>query len=287
MKGALLLYGQVRTYKQCVSFLKKNLLDLNDLDIFMSTHRDDIFNENVSFEDLRKEYGPNLKQVSFLEDIDNSKFINDFWVKIKFVDPDLYSKYEEQFKNIKTIQELRRCMKINKLRYLNNKKGYQYLFHEFFIPYHRLNSLKICEEYQKNNNVKYDYIIIFRPDLIFLNKLYVDRLHLEKNGIFYRIDYFVVSKYDNIKKFINEFYDKYYYINEMYNCSIALDKKSNYLVETQSLTYFINNFAKQYNILNSLMFEITYILQTENIKAYTKNVSQEEFDSIIEKYAKK
>ena len=41
MKGALLLYGSMRSYKHVSKILKDKLLKLNDIDIFISTQKND------------------------------------------------------------------------------------------------------------------------------------------------------------------------------------------------------------------------------------------------------
>jgi hypothetical protein len=48
MKYALLFYGELRSYKKSYAKLKKSLLDINDIDIFISTNKYNTISSNNS-----------------------------------------------------------------------------------------------------------------------------------------------------------------------------------------------------------------------------------------------
>ena len=77
-KFALLLYGDLRTYQKSFKLLKKNLIDLNNIDIFISTHKKQVLSSHVANKDDKTNsfsncYGNNLKVINYLEENDLSE----------------------------------------------------------------------------------------------------------------------------------------------------------------------------------------------------------------------
>lgn len=282
MKGALLMYGEMRTFK----FLKENfyqkILEGNDIDIFISTHKNDRYNTtDLTFDIINSNYYGMVKKISFLEDYDNTKFINHFFEKIKSLDPDLYEKYNNEIKQIKNMDDFKLFRTKNKLRYLNNKNGIHYLFYELILSYHRYVSQQLLDNYILDSGIKYDYVILFRPDIYVHNKLKFELLDINPNKIYFRVDFMVVSTYENLKNIINTIYMNYYdniLTNDLHD--------SRYIIETMQTNYICKNFKCPLNILNNLGFEMTY--NDDNtyklVHMYDKLISQEDFDDILKKH---
>lgn len=282
MKGALLMYGEMRTFQ----FLKQNfyekILQGNDIDIFISTHKNDKYNKNnLTFDIINDNYYGMVKSISFLEDIDNIEFINHFFKKIKGVDPDLYEKYENEIKEIKTISQFQLFRQKNRLRYLQNKEGIRYLFHELILCYHRYISQTLLDKYSLETGIKYDYVILFRPDLYLHNKLKIELLDINPNKIYFRVDFIIVTTYESLKNIINAMYINYYDEILINN----LDVKTRYIIETLQTAYIYKNFKCPLNVLNLLCFEMTYNddITYKHVPMYKSLVSQEALDELLTK----
>jgi hypothetical protein len=100
-KYALLLYGNLRSYKKSAHHIKKNLLDINDIDIFISTHREESLSSGGSQSILKFEnvYGDSFKELSYIEDTDYADLICTLKEKIKNIDKRLYDQYKDEIDN--------------------------------------------------------------------------------------------------------------------------------------------------------------------------------------------
>jgi hypothetical protein len=218
-KYAIALCGDLRTYKKAAIHLKKNLLDINDVDVFISTNRNSSLSshtpkldiDNIVFENV---YGEHFKEISYIEDVDLSNFIEIVKKKFKLVDPELYIKYLSEINNITNYDTWKQFYskmfyKCKKGYYLKNRQGLEYLLHELFMIYHRINALNMIEKYALKNNVEYDGIIIYRPDLFFIVPLNLSLIPINDH-IFHRIDFFFISSFTQARNFFNTLLENYY-----------------------------------------------------------------------------
>jgi hypothetical protein len=290
-KGALLLYGELRSYKKASKYLVENLLKSNDIDIFISTHK--IYNDN-----FQNVYGNYLKCINFIEENEKGilDLINNLKNKFKLIDPDKYYKYESEINEIKNLNDFNIIYKkLNPQRYEKNQDGYQYLLHENIQLYHRLNAFNLCLEYKLINNVDYDYIIIYRPDLYFKNKLNCELIDVNDSKIYYRHEFMFISSVEGIKKLVYKLYNDYYNQKDTDKYIKNIQDK-NYIKYWQNLSewqheiFFYNqaNYKINLNILNSLNH--CRALEGENnldqrlvSKLSNPDIEQTEFEYILEK----
>lgn len=218
-KYALILYGNLRSYKKASVHLKRNLLDINDVDIFISTHRMGTASSHSGLdshtESFTNVYLDNLKDISFIEDINHDDLIETLKSKIKYVDYDLYLEYENDIENIKNIEDwtnfyVKLCNRNNKGFYLRNSDSFQYLLHELIMIYHRLNGFRLLEKYSKKNKINYDGVLIYRPDLYFEVPLDLSKFFITDQTIYFRLEICFLSSYNGIKKLVNNLFINYY-----------------------------------------------------------------------------
>lgn len=219
-KFALILYGEMRTYKKAGLFLKKNLLDINDIDIFISTHHNDkLSSHNIELNEnndlFDNCYGNNLKGISYLEDNNLSELFSILRTKINLIDSEIYTEYESELTKINTYHDWSIFYKKlfnrnNNGFYLKNKENYLYLLHEIIQLYHRQNAFRLLEEYSTKENVNYDGVIIYRPDLYFLVPLDLSKICLNDQTIYFRLEFLFISSLNGIKKLVTQIIDDYY-----------------------------------------------------------------------------
>ena len=130
MKIALIITGQLRTYKLCGIILKNTIIDKYDTDVFLSINKfNGLQNENLNSK------------------IDNNN--NDINEAIQFFNPkDIFinNGYDDIFENLE----------VNKTRIEN-----RLILEQYYIVQQ---GYKLLIDYSKNNNVKYDAIIRVRFD---------------------------------------------------------------------------------------------------------------------------
>jgi hypothetical protein len=95
-------------------------------------------------------------------------------------------------------------------------------------------SIELLEEFEKNNNINYDKVIIYRPDLILikdlnLNKYDNDKIYVNKHGNCQGDFHFIMNSY-NVKNF------KYLY-DSIYNGN---QHKTHFWIKN-----YINNFMQK------------------------------------------
>ena len=177
-KFALIMYGELRTYKKASVFLKKNLLDINNVDVFISTHRGDkLSSHNIEIKDNNELfdncYCNYLKGIGYIEDNNLNELFSILRTKIKMIGPEIYTEYESELTNMNTYNDWsifykKLLNRNNEGFYLRNKENYTYLLHEIIQLYHRLNAFRLLETFSATENIKYDGVIIYRPDLYFV-----------------------------------------------------------------------------------------------------------------------
>lgn len=272
MKYALLLNGGLRSYEFTSESLFRNLLNINDVDIFISTHKNcalsSFMDQKIEFKNV---YGNHFKSISYIEENDNSYLFGLLKEKFKIVDIDLYNNFKNEIENINNFEDWNNFYHKfrNKDRlgwYFKNKSNFIYVLHEIIMIYHRLNSFNELEKYKIANNIHYDGVIIYRPDLVFKVPLYLDKFIFHDDIIYIRIDYMFISTYNGIKKFTKDFFEN------LYNLDYEGVEKENqlykYISEHQHNLYLYKNYKYTYDILNALYhFRVTnYINEFGNLQ---------------------
>ena len=142
-KIAMCISGYLRTFEECYPTIYKNILQDNDIDIFIHTY-DKLGNSSGWRHpiDLKDDINMN-----FLENIPNIKILAvQKWDNIKY-QFEKFRKYQSHITNINVIG----CI---------------------FYKIYMCNQLR--KEYEQNNNIKYDLIIRMRGDQIFTKKINLD-----------------------------------------------------------------------------------------------------------------
>lgn len=251
-KFALLLYGDLRTYQKSFKFLKKNLIDLNNIDIFISTHKKQVLSSHVGNIDDKANsfsncYGNNLKVINYLEENDLSELFKILRDKLQLIDNELYQEHETEILKINNFDDW--CVFYKKLHgkdgkgfYLKNKKGYQYLLHEIIMIYHRLNAFRLMETYSKDNNINYNGIIIYRPDLYFMVPLDLSKLIFNDQTIYFRLEFMIISSFNGIKKLLEKLLENYYcHFRENAHHNLNLSETQHNLI-LHNKEYYSNSF---------------------------------------------
>lgn len=145
MKTAVVLFGFLRTFEKTANSLKKHIIEVNDADLFVfapdrtgiiCSLEEKIGNDDtklggiVSEARLREIYGDCLKACELWQ-----------------YDENIFQEEAEKYE-IKTVAN------INPVRI-------------FSMFYHIKKSLQLLQKYEENHNIKYDNIILTRPDLAF------------------------------------------------------------------------------------------------------------------------
>lgn len=140
MKIAVQFFGHLRTYEKCANSIKKHLLALYDCDVFMHTwsetdHHTQTWHkqDNVS----SKVDGKAIEKLKFLYDL-----------------KDIVVEEQTETKNDTLIP----CQH-NHGKSLISKSGIG------FMLYSKQKVNELRKKYQKRHNVKYDYVLMVRPDI--------------------------------------------------------------------------------------------------------------------------
>lgn len=140
MKIAVQLFGHLRTFEHCVPYLKKHLLDLYDCDVFIHTW-DKLDHGSKTWHNIESKYS--TLEVS--QDI--IKKVNDY--------------YNPKQLKIESQNFLKEEGDIGPLTLL----GYKYMFYSK----HQVNCLR--QDFQKKNNIQYDYVLVTRHDVKLLERI--------------------------------------------------------------------------------------------------------------------
>lgn len=219
MKKALLLSGLQRNFMPFISNQRELLINKNEFDIFIYTSSE---NNNRKFNDITRKY-------EYIEKNNVNNDINLF-----------FEKYSKKLKNIiiDNGEYFREFTEHNKLNELHNfHKG---LINSYFKVY---SGLKMIEEYEKNNNIKYDIIMRARLDSFLLNDVVINDIKDNK----------MIIEHNN-----NDF--------EFTNNSIILSRSNNH-IDDSCFIIFRNNI----NIMKNFVFFLI-----DNIKSH-ENISINSF----------
>jgi hypothetical protein len=157
MKVAVCLSGFYRTGDICFPFLKNNILDPLNADVFISTWEQLGFWSQLTEEELKA--NRTYENESGFDTQSPNLNIHTFNKYNASVLMEKYRKFNQIFTD--------RSIKINE-----NKKQFHYRSKNFISAHYKaLTSLRICQKYEQENNFKYDLIIRTRPDIKFCGKI--------------------------------------------------------------------------------------------------------------------
>jgi hypothetical protein len=234
----------MRGYESCVESMFRNLIDLNDIDIFISTESSDKCNENIEANDLHQNYRNKIISVSIMNDSIFQKFKTFLNEKLNIMYDTMDHNYCLDIKTFAEFQQkyLLNIMGRNMYKQLQNKNGFNYSERELMEYIH----FQICIDLVKKSKVKYDYVIYYRTDLHISSPIEVETLDLSNEKMFYLNNYFMIFDFQYLFKFDN-FMDRILQrpqtdINE------SLFKKW-YLLKESQLTGFL---FKNFNVLENL-----------------------------------
>lgn len=143
MKIAVCFFGHLRTFKECATHIKHNLLDKYDCDLFMHTwstynHHTKTHHEN---RDIKGDVSKNI----------------------------IVKTYGE-FKDIIIEKQI-----VKDMGYVNITRSQTISLFGIYSLYHSMKeSYSLCERYSREKNKKYDLIVMVRPDIALLDPLELD-----------------------------------------------------------------------------------------------------------------
>ena len=198
-KGCIVLVGQMRGYESCIKPMFSNLFDLNDIDIFISTEENDKCNNLLDKETIIINYNNRVKELCFIDDKIYQKykyFLND---KLNIFNNTIGYDY---CLSIDTFIDFQKKYLLNKheentYKLNQNKEGFNYSERELLIYIHIMNGIDLV----KSSNKQYDYIIFYRPDIHICSPIYVNKLDLTNNRLYYLNNYMMIFDYNNIYRF--------------------------------------------------------------------------------------
>lgn len=145
MKIAVCFFGHLRTFKRCAPYIKKNLLNHYDCDLFMHTWSE--YNHNTkTWHDNKSIAGIVTKE----KILSVYKDIKDIIIEKQIV---------EDLGNITITSD-------NKIISLFGIKS---MYHSMLTSYN------LCEQYAKNNNIEYDFILMIRPDIVLSDSFNIEK----------------------------------------------------------------------------------------------------------------
>lgn len=209
-KKCIILYGQLRTFKKCIPILLKYLnYDKNKYNVYLFIDKNNDVNyteENLQL--LHKMFDNNISEIFYTDDFCNFEFENN-----KF---EYYKKKCDEIKN-----------------YFDN--GNAIVTNDFVIKLYtrRLQVLNIMNDYIKNNNLLYSFVIFSRFDINLTN--YLQHETFDENKLYIAYDILFMGKFEKILElynFSNNYFSIYNYLknqgetnlikflNEMNMCDI-------------------------------------------------------------------
>ena len=155
MKIAIQLYGHLRTFEKCAPALKKHILDHYDCDIFIHTW-------SKTEHDTKSWYNDSIK--CFVRSVDNTilEIIEKLYAP-KAIKIETQNLFDEQG-SFGTHDQIK-----------INLQGIKYMV------YSQYQANKLREIYETENRIKYDYVIVMRPDIMPLLKLELNQYQQEFN----------------------------------------------------------------------------------------------------------
>jgi hypothetical protein len=253
-KIAILIGGLIRDYENAYPYLKENLLDKYDCDIFISTW------------DIKESHGTNRRNYNRIIDWSSTKKITQF-EKDKLLE--LYNPKKIQIENFYVWEKNNKDNILNFME-KNSFTLYRKILNNIFCQWYKIfDVFKLYNTYKYDNNKIYDIVIKMRFDVIFEhidiniitdNKLYFLNNWGKKNNKIDLIpskldvveDYIFFGKEGNMKKILNI----YNHITD--NKNLFNDKK--YLLQSQVNNVPVSEFIITYYLIdNNIPYDILYI----------------------------
>ena len=148
-KIAVQFFGHLRTYEKCAISVKKYLLDEYDCDVFIHTWNK-TESSTLSCHDMCKINDVDADVINNLRDLYNPKLIS-----IEEQDFNLYN------------DSLIPCQHNSGIKVISSR-GMKFMLHSKI----KVNELR--KNYQRDNNIKYDYVVMIRPDIELYKKFILD-----------------------------------------------------------------------------------------------------------------
>jgi len=165
MKIAILLTGELRTIEKTLIHFKNNIVDNLDCDVYcvLQPNKDGTGNDISYYEKYVKEIlGDKCKKIHV--------FYRNDW---------LFNAYQTEL-----LDNFKNKLPNNWINYLRTS-GSMIEYYQLWLAYNDM------VKYEMINNIRYDYIIRFRTDLYWNDKLNFDWLNISENEIRNRINLFV------------------------------------------------------------------------------------------------
>tara|TARA_Y100001938_G_scaffold138511_1_gene204120 strand:+ start:95 stop:796 length:702 start_codon:yes stop_codon:yes gene_type:complete len=151
VKRALLLFGHMRTFKECSKYLKQNLLNDTEYDIFIHT-----WDENEA--KTKSHHNEHMDVKKFSED-EKNEIKNIYNPKNIIIETQIVDDYDTTCPN-------------NEI----NADGQRNMIKSLFM----VNQLK--KQYEIENNFTYDVVLKMRPDILLMRKF--KDMEIKNNSIF-------------------------------------------------------------------------------------------------------
>ncbi|MEI0799690.1 hypothetical protein R4Q14_15385, partial [Brachyspira intermedia] len=207
MKIAVQLFGHLRTFKQCSLSIKKYLLDVYNCDVFIHTW-DELEHSTKTWRNTSPTSNITDKDIEYMLNIYNPK---------KYLIEHQINKNDEILSSF--LIPPYRSIDIHSMKFM-------------FYSMESVNNLR--RVYSIKNNIKYDWIIVTRPDIMFYNTIQINDIIYQANILGLDLNKYRFFAYDitdnnsNIKLLISrvsdilfmgkeEVIDKYCSISKLLN----------------------------------------------------------------------
>jgi hypothetical protein len=223
---AILYYGHVRNNDELYKEHLEKIIDKNNCDLFIYTSRYkssyyNLLPEVITKNELHERFGDRIKVLEMYENNLDDMIECKKWMKEK-------KDYFEKNKNNQKAEPHTRCLN---------------------WVYKQKKAFELMEKYETDNNIKYDLIVTFRPDLNIVENIDFSGINEGKFSIgdklwefhdfnvYGIIDFFIFGTKDIIKKYI-QIYDKYYFYDKIDINAVADNPKECYHPVRQIISHF-------------------------------------------------
>lgn len=150
---AIQFFGHLRTFDRCYPLLKKHLLNKYDCDLFMHTW--DVYNHNTAT------WHTNFKNVN--KQVNKEKILTKLGIKPE----QIHIEHQGIYSTGKYIA-----------------RGREWSLQGLMSMYHSMKAAnELREKYQKKHNIKYDFVVCIRPDILLEEDLNLDRFINDEQNI--------------------------------------------------------------------------------------------------------
>lgn len=210
MKIALCFSGHPRTFEECFSNIKSNIIDKYDCDIFISTYKttSEVEKKMIELYNPKKFFFNNEEDILDLVEKNNNKNIK-FLKNYVFDNSNLDDSY---YNRLFSIEEIFLYDKINCNDFTLDHKIHKAALCQFYGIYH---VSKLCLDYINENQIKYDYIMRLRLDSKVSGDFHIKEL--EEDQVVVNC----IPNYSDSLKVHDHFFlakqDTYFKISDLYN----------------------------------------------------------------------